>query len=140
MRIIHVDSYSPTGFLAKHIKEVDKFPERIDHYWGFRVLSRIKKNYPNTECIFIRPGVDREPVTANIKGVKIMGICNGVQILQHAGLLPGKFEENDFNLNFHLISFFLSFSCFCGWIVTLLTPSAKTLIEISAKPGTTPGS
>jgi phosphoribosylformylglycinamidine (FGAM) synthase-like amidotransferase family enzyme/selenophosphate synthetase-related protein len=32
---------------------------------------------------------------ANIKGVKIMGICNGLQILQHAGLLPGKFEEND---------------------------------------------
>ena len=72
MRIIHVDSYSPTGFLAKHIKEVDKFPERIDHYWGFRVLSRIKKNYPNTECIFIRPGVDREPVTAKIKGVKVI--------------------------------------------------------------------
>ena len=63
MKIIHVDSYSPTGFLAKHIKNVDRFPERIDHYWGFRVLSRIKKNYPDTECIFIRPGVDRDPIT-----------------------------------------------------------------------------
>ena len=32
---------------------------------------------------------------ANIKGVKILAICNGLQILQHTGLLIGKFEENN---------------------------------------------
>lgn len=63
--------------------------------FGDRVYERATQEYafdPGKQAV-VSPVMEIVHKTAQ-KGLPILGICNGFQILVHAGLLPGRLEKN----------------------------------------------
>lgn len=80
----------------------EEFPEKMDllvipggFAFGDRVYNKATDEYEISPGeMAIKSPVTKIIIEANLKGIKILGICNGFQILTKMNLLPGELQLN----------------------------------------------